>query len=835
MSESPLDTKIDVAFFKTARDTGVKHERMTLRRLADIIVETSAETKKDLPLAKLGRFGKHLGDHKALRNDDNLLSISGIEADYDGEKISAKQAADILRSAGIAGIIHTSPSHRKSAPRWRIYCPLSEPYDASDRTIFVAELNGAFSGALGSESFTLSRAYYYGSVLGGHHVEVFEVDGEFIDKVPDLHLDAMMADGRHPDDEPEEVEAYEVIDLEEAQKLFDEDLESGRIDSVLAFLLKYRRAIEIDDAQCREEYWRDVCWALHHGSGGDKRGFKIWQEYAEQTVRAERLAGRRESVKAAIRSEWKTAKDERAKGVLGLGTIYARAREAGWHPDAIDASHFTWDQIDASDFTGDDDEDEDEDVVASDFTGDDEDDDLDEEVPRTEPAIADRVVRKSEASKCVPSHLLTIPGVLGEGVRYFNASSRQNQPQFAVQTALALGSVVLGRRWVTNLNNYTALYLVVLGVTGCGKESCRDFIEDVLTAADLGNLIGPPRSVSEAGMMHALNMKPRHITVTDELGMILAANKSSTNSNYKDAQRLLISAFGQAHGRIRPNAYSANRKSKEEIEAQNKMIIERPSITMLGMSTPETFFDAMSYDDVTNGFLNRLLVVNSLEPRRVDDEKEFVKPPAKLLRWVQKYGRSESVPFERSDDADVRVPGDDPRDVEDPHIIRFTAAAKYRLREIAQYVVDRQDELDGRKLAHLWSRAKEIAQRISLIVALSDEANAIDVKHLDWAWDYVRFYVDQMVEAAHGRIGVGKFVHLADVIAEKVMGADKRGIAVRDMIRSSTEFKNMNEREREEIFYRLVNDYAISKVSVPPGRQGGRPTARFVATKYLKP
>jgi len=58
------------------------------------------------------------------------------------------------------------------------------PPDA--REDLIARLNGVLGGDLDPASFTLSQAYYAGSVEGGTKVQTYIVDGEFIDKVEGL-------------------------------------------------------------------------------------------------------------------------------------------------------------------------------------------------------------------------------------------------------------------------------------------------------------------------------------------------------------------------------------------------------------------------------------------------------------------------------------------------------------------------------------------------------------------------------------------------------------------------------------------------------------------------
>ncbi len=73
----------------------------------------------------------------------------------------------------------------------------------------------------------------------------------------------------------------------------------------------------------------------------------------------------------------------------------------------------------------------------------------------------------------IPDHLLAIPGILQDVVNGYSISAIKPQPQFAVQCAIAFGSVVMGRRWVTDRRNFSSLYLLNIGETGSGKEHTK--------------------------------------------------------------------------------------------------------------------------------------------------------------------------------------------------------------------------------------------------------------------------------------------------------------------------------------------------------------------------
>lgn len=163
--------------------------------LTDILRQPETHRAKDTcPLIKLAKFGTAQSKEGSLRHNANVLSISGIEADYDGEVMPVETAAFLLDVAGIRAAIYTSPSHTPERPRWRVLAPLSREYPPAERERFVARLNGVLGGVLASESFTLSQAFYYGRVAGRTY-EVETVEGDCIDLRDDLDADAIGRDG----------------------------------------------------------------------------------------------------------------------------------------------------------------------------------------------------------------------------------------------------------------------------------------------------------------------------------------------------------------------------------------------------------------------------------------------------------------------------------------------------------------------------------------------------------------------------------------------------------------------------------------------------------------
>jgi predicted P-loop ATPase len=185
-AESPLDRPVTVTLFPNFSAREKREETVSFRQLALRIRNTSGPEKTKLPWLKLAGFGDTRTGEGSLRNNRNVLAISGVEGDYDGERLSVDEAIALLRNAGIAGMIYTSPSHTEDAPRWRVLCPLSAGWAPGSRTAFMARLNGVFIGVLSTESFTLSQSYYFGCVNNNPRHRVELVDGSYLDQRDDL-------------------------------------------------------------------------------------------------------------------------------------------------------------------------------------------------------------------------------------------------------------------------------------------------------------------------------------------------------------------------------------------------------------------------------------------------------------------------------------------------------------------------------------------------------------------------------------------------------------------------------------------------------------------------
>lgn len=154
---------IEFTTFPNVHATARATRSLTWTGIADMLWRApTVVVKTGCPMLKLATFGEKQTASACYRADDNMLTITGIEGDYDAGAVSMAEARERLERHGVRAIVYSSWSHRPDAPRWRVLCPTSAPLPPEQRAHLVARLNGALGGILAPESFALSLSYFYG-------------------------------------------------------------------------------------------------------------------------------------------------------------------------------------------------------------------------------------------------------------------------------------------------------------------------------------------------------------------------------------------------------------------------------------------------------------------------------------------------------------------------------------------------------------------------------------------------------------------------------------------------------------------------------------------------
>lgn len=422
--------------------------------------------------------------------------------------------------------------------------------------------------------------------------------------------------------------------------------------------------------------------------------------------------------------------------------------------------------------------------------------------------------RKSDEA----DHLLYVPGVLQDAVNWFNTTAVSHQPQFAVVYALALGCTVMGRRWRTDANNYSNCYFVCIGQTGSGKEYVRKALSRTLADCGLERLIGPSGYTAGSSVLSALIDKPTHVMVMDEFGQKLKQASARHNTNAQSTLTALMEVFGMQDGILLPQGYSKASLNKEQ-SARLDRYVKHPSLTMVGLSTVNDFAEAITFGDVASGFLNRFMIIetdHALPKQRVTRPEPFSE---RLKEWCRECA-------EAHDPSGGLIAATDGHDTPPaPVVVDFSPDALRLLDQITDEIHDYRINNASAALSDMKSRSRELAMRLSLVVARSCGEDKISAESLQWAHDFVSHYTDRVIRLMEKNMSVNDFHDICNRTIGAIEKSGLRGVTERELMRLVPKLRGMKPREREDVFRALISDYGIVKAQ----REGkGRPAMAWM-------
>ena len=443
------------------------------------------------------------------------------------------------------------------------------------------------------------------------------------------------------------------------------------------------------------------------------------------------------------------------------------------------------------------------------------------------PAMPDPVpvesvkVAKMKEIPVQPDAVLRPPGMLGTITDWVNATSRKPQPAFAVQTAIAFASTVLGRRFVSSQRNWPSLYLLNIGKSASGKEHGKWAVEKLLEACELAHLIGPSSYTSNAGVLSALHDQPAHLTVIDEFGKAL--ENASVKNNARDRSMLtaLMEVWGRADGVLRPQGYSTFGMSARDAASFKERTVRNPALSLLAMTTPESFFESIGSAAARDGFLNRFLIVESEIGRQVGQHRAELAPPESVRTWAAQMRRQTDGALVNPDGNATLEPS--------PTVVPMSPAALELFHQFEIECVGLMDEYEQAGLAEMFGRSNEIAMRLALVVALGCHCEAIDGPHAAWAINYVRCHALRTVERLLSSVADSEFEHSKKQVLSLIVKAGSNGMTERDLSRASTRFARVPQRQQVEILNSLQFLGEICRVEIPTTSGRGRKRVAWIA------
>lgn len=197
----------------------------------------------------------------------------------------------------------------------------------------------------------------------------------------------------------------------------------------------------------------------------------------------------------------------------------------------------------------------------------------------------------------------SLPGFLGDVVRYNLKTAHYPLPELAMAAALALLSTITGGK-VSDRGARTNLLIISLALSGAGKDHGRKLNRKILRLCGGGRMLGPERIGSHAGILSALAEQWNMMFQVDEIHHLAMAMQSQSAPHLVQISSVLMQVFSSADDVWVGDAYGDRSKVKT---------LEYPHLVLHGTAVPKDFWEAMTVKNLTGGLIGRCLVFEAPE------------------------------------------------------------------------------------------------------------------------------------------------------------------------------------------------------------------------------
>jgi len=447
------------------------------------------------------------------------------------------------------------------------------------------------------------------------------------------------------------------------------------------------------------------------------------------------------------------------------------------------------------------------------------------------PLVGGRVVIEPQATEAPiwrpgdagdQGRLFELPGQLGELFQWAISCAHRPQPHLTVNAVLAGMSAIMSRRYRTRMGNWPALYFMNVAKSGAGKEHAKWVVEVMLDAAGLADRISGSGYTSASAVLSQLRARPAHTTVIDEMGKAFGSAQAKNNQHRLDALTSLMEAWGRCDGVMRAANYSTMGLSRTQAAELDNNQVVNPSITLLGMTTPDTLYGSMSIAWIKDGFLPRFIVVESPIGRQPGRFPEKSPMPQHLVDWLQAIANPPG-----SGNLAGHIEAHDIEPV--PHAVLFDAEARGLIREFEVRTLERMDELEPAGIEAAVGRDVEKAMRLAMLVGARPGPFTIGGATMRWAIEYIEHHSRRLIDTLESRLHESEFGALKQHVLELIRRAGERGMTRRELNKYSRKFYALKPREQDEVIIGLQQACLIDEREIPTKSGRGRKRKALVA------
>jgi hypothetical protein len=334
------------------------------------------------------------------------------------------------------------------------------------------------------------------------------------------------------------------------------------------------------------------------------------------------------------------------------------------------------------------------------------------------------------------------PGLVGQIAQFIFDAAPRPVAKIALAAALGFMAGICGRAYnisATGLNQY----ILLLAPTGTGKEAIASGIEKLLSAIRLAvpasqEFVGPATIASEQALnKHLAKVSKSFVSLVGEFGITLRQIcASNANSTQIGLRKILLDLYNKSgkSGVLRPMIYSDRDKNTEAVIS--------PAFSLLGESTPESFYSTLDESMISEGLLPRFTIMEYRGLRPPLNPTHSQALPSKSLTESLAQCAAQALALMHVNNA-IDVCCDE--------------RASQLLSEFDVFCTDQINGSSNEIIRHLWNRAHIKALKLGALVAVGVNTHEPMLTHETATWAIglatsdVRNLIDRFEDGSIGK------------------------------------------------------------------------------------
>lgn len=317
-------------------------------------------------------------------------------------------------------------------------------------------------------------------------------------------------------------------------------------------------------------------------------------------------------------------------------------------------------------------------------------------------------VRQYQDPGPFPDRLVfSIPGLCEEIITHTLRTAPRQQPVLALAGALSLMSTITGRKIADESNLRTNLLILAVAPSASGKDWPRRVNTQILLETGCDSMLGSEEVASAQGIYTTVRTNPAVLLQLDEIGKMLATTTAQGSAHMRNVPVVLMKIYSGSGGLMKLGGY---------VDPKRNFEVNQPHLTVFGTTVVESLANALTPEQLTDGFISRLLFFMT------ENRPDHVEPVHRALAasildevtlWRQFYEDRGNLMPENPD----------------PRALKYKSDAASVLKEYRKSCDKQTDHPE------MWGRNYEKAKKLAMDYQASEDGpgvQEIGVKAIEW-------------------------------------------------------------------------------------------------------